>query len=169
VLPHERAERRAELEQHLRAARAEDWVRLAVSAPDGAAPDADGGLHAELARARAALSVSGTVLIDLLHQRLPAAVVYRVNGAGSSWAAPHLLTVPWFSAVNLLARAPVYWEACFHGDGPRAACLAHLERALFDPDFRSRNARELEAAAARLGPSGAVARAARHVLSLAAP
>ncbi len=160
VLPHERAERRVELETLLRAARAEDWVRLALS-------EREGGLHAELARARAALSVSGTVLIDLLHQRLPAAVVYRLDGAVASRAARHLLSVPWFSSVNLLARAPVYWEACFHGEGPRAACLAHLEQALFDPAFRARNRLELEAAAARLGPGGAVERAARHVLSLA--
>lgn len=156
VLPHESAQRAAELEAHLSAAGARTWVRLAI-----------GGLHAELGRARAALSVSGTVLIDLLHQRLPAAVVYRVNGACASRVAPHLLTVPWFSSVNLLARAPVYWEACFHGAGPRAACLAHLERALFDPTFRARNVAELETAAARLGPSGAVARAARHLLRLA--
>lgn len=160
VLPHEHADRRTELEAHLCTANAEGWVRLAVAG--------DGGLHAELARARAALSVSGTVLIDLLHQRLPAAVVYRVNSALSSWAAPHFLTVPWFSSVNLLARAPLYWEACFHGAGPRAACLAHLEQALFDPDFRARNVAELDQAARRLGPPGATLRAARHVLSLAA-
>jgi lipid-A-disaccharide synthase len=155
VLPHESSQRGAELAAHLSVAGAGSWVRLAV-----------GDLHAELARARAAFSVSGTVLIDLLHQRLPAAVVYRVNGAFASRAAPHLLTVPWFSSVNLLARAPVYWEACFHGAGPREACLVHLERALFDPTFRARNAVELEAAAARLGPSGAVPRAARHLLRL---
>ena len=108
------------------------------------------------------------MLIDLLHQRVPAAVVYRVGGALASRAAPHLLSVPWFSSVNLLARAPVYWEACFHGDGPRAECLAHLERALHDPAFRAQNAAELDAAAARLGPPGAVGRAARHLLGLAA-
>lgn len=156
VLPHESSQRRAELEAQLSSAGARTWVRLAL-----------GDLHAELARARAAFSVSGTVLIDLLHHRLPTAVVYRVGSALASHAAPHLLTVPWFSSVNLLARAPVYWEACFHGTGPRAECLAHLERALFDSSFRTRNVAELEIAAARLGPSGASARAARHLLCLA--
>lgn len=157
VLPHSRAERRAELEALLREAGA-DWVRLAV-----------GALHAELGRARAALSVSGTVLVDLLHHRLPAAVIYRVDGAFGASVAGQILTVPWFSPVNLVARRAVYWEACFHGEGPRAECLAHLERALFDDAFRTRNRAELEAVAARLGPSGAVARAARHVLSLVHP
>jgi lipid-A-disaccharide synthase len=158
VLANEREDLRAELEAGLRAAGASDWARLAL-----------GDLHSELARARAALSVSGTVLIDLLHHRLPAAVVYRVDGALASRAAPLLLSVPWFSSVNLLARAPVYWEACFHGEGPRTACLAHLEQALLDPAFRALQARELEAAAARLGPGGATARAARHLLHLACP
>lgn len=156
VLPHEGAQHRTALEAHLAAANASGFVRLAL-----------GNLHAELARARAALSVSGTVLIDLLHHRLPAAVLYRLDGALASRAAPHLLSVPWFSSVNLLARAPVYWEACFHGEGPREACLAHLERALHDPAFRARNHAELEAAAARLGPSGAIERAARHLIHLA--
>jgi lipid-A-disaccharide synthase len=157
VLAHAHPERRATLESALRSAGAETWVELAI-----------GDLHATLARARAALSVSGTVLIDLLHQRLPAAVVYRVGNAGSSWAAPHLLDVPWFSSVNLLARAPLYWEACFHGEGPRAACVEHLERALFDSQTRRTTLQALEAAAQRLGPSGAADRAARLLLNRAA-
>jgi lipid-A-disaccharide synthase len=157
VLANEREDLRAELVAGLRAAGASELVRLAL-----------GDLHSELARARAALTVSGTVLIDLLHHRLPAAVVYRVGSAFASRAAPHLLSVPWFSSVNLLARAPVYWEACFHGEGPRAACLAHLEQALFESGFRERQEIELDAAAARLGPSGATPRAARHLLRLAA-
>ena len=154
VLPHARAERRAEIEALLRAAGA-DWVRLAF-----------GDLHGELGRARAALSVSGTVLIDLLHQRLPAAVIYRLDGATGARIANQILSVPWFASLNLVARRAVYWEACFHGEGPRAQCLAHLEQALFDDAFRARNLAELEAVAARLGPSGAVARAARQLLSL---
>jgi len=154
VLPHESLQHRARLEAALRAAGAR--VELAL-----------GDLHGSLAGARAALSVSGTVLIDLLHHRLPAAVIYRV-GRLAAQAAPHALTVPWFSSVNLLARAPVYWEACFHGAGPRAACLGHLEQALLDPGFRAGNLAQLEGAARRLGPGGAIERAARHLLALAA-
>jgi lipid-A-disaccharide synthase len=156
LLSHGREELRAELEAGLRDAGASEWVELAL-----------GDVHEALARSRAALSVSGTVLIDLLHQRLPAAVVYRL-GRVASWAAPRALTVPWFSSVNLLARAAVYWEATFHGSGPRSACLAHLERALFDEGFRSTCGEVLEGAAGRLGPPGAGARAARHLLRLLA-
>jgi lipid-A-disaccharide synthase len=156
VLPHEHEELGAGLADGLWRAGASASVELVL-----------GDLHGALGQARAALSVSGTVLIDLLHHRLPAAVVYRL-GRLASRAAPHALTVPWFSSVNLIARAPVYWEACFHGRGPRAECVAHLERALFDPVFRARNVAELEGAARRLGPPGASGRAARHLLALAA-
>ena len=157
VLPHESDRHRAQLEAALAAAGATGQVRLAL-----------GDLHRELARARAAFSVSGTVLIDLLHHRLPTAVVYRLESRVASRVAPYLLTVPWFSSVNLLARAPVYWEACFHGEGPVEACLAHLEQALFDASFRTRNLGALEETAARLGPSGAIERAARHLIAAAA-
>ncbi|MEQ1894870.1 MAG: hypothetical protein ABL998_20195, partial [Planctomycetota bacterium] len=78
------------------------------------------------------------------------------------------LTVPWFSVVNLVARAPVFREACVHGEGPRAEFLAELERALFDEPWRAEKVRALDAAARRLGPSGAVLRASHHALELAA-
>jgi lipid-A-disaccharide synthase len=156
VLPHEREDLRPRLEASLRAAGAADHVRLAL-----------GDLHAELGRARAALSVSGTILIDLLHHRLPAAVVYRVGTRLGARASGRILTVPWFSSVNLIADAPVYWEACFAGEGPRAACLEHLEEALFDSAARAHTRAELARAAARLGPPGAIERAAGHALALA--
>jgi len=157
VLPHESRALAPTLEAALEAGDARGVVRLAL-----------GDLHAELARARAALTVSGTVLIDLLHHRLPAAVVYRLENRASPLLAPVLLTVPWFSSVNLLAGRAVYWEACFHGEGPVEDCLEHLEQALFDPAVRAATLADLERAAARLGPPGATERAARHLLALAA-
>lgn len=157
VLPHEDRARGAELEQHLARSPVAGRVRLAL-----------GDLHGELARARAALAVSGTIQIDLLHHRLPTAVLYRVDGAFGSLVARHLLTVPWFSVVNLVAGAPVFREACFHGDGPRAEFLAELELALFDGPWRAAKVRALDAAARRLGPPGAVLRATHHALDLAA-
>jgi len=154
TLVQDRDEHRALLEEHLRAAGAQGRVRLAL-----------GDLHGELGRARAALSVSGTILIDLLQHRLPAAVVYRVGNGLSALAAPHLLTVPYFSSVNLLAGEPVYWEACFHGEGPREAVLEHLQGALTDEAARRRTRAALDRAALRLGPPGADGRAARLVLA----
>jgi len=157
VLPHEDVARGPELEALLARSPLAGRVRLAL-----------GALHAELGRARAALAVSGTIQIDLLHHRLPTAVLYRVERAWASLVARHLLTVPWFSVVNLVARAPVFHEACFHGEGPKEAFLAELERALFDAPWRAAKVRELEQAARRLGPPGAVLRASHHALELAA-
>jgi len=157
VLPHEDAGRTEELEQHLARSPLAGRVRLSI-----------GALHAELGRARAALAVSGTIQIDLLHHRLPTAVLYRVDGPLQALVARHLLTVPWFSVVNLVAHAPVYREACFHGEGPAGELLEELETALFDPAGRAERVHALEAAARRLGPPGAVLRAAHHALELAA-
>lgn len=124
-----------------------------------------GDLHGELARARAAFSVSGTVLLDLLHHRLPAVVLYRLGSAREQWLGRHFLSVPWFSSVNLLANAEAYPEFSFHGQGPRAEVGAALVRCYNDEPWRKLCGTRLELAAGRLGGPGACARAARHVLA----
>jgi lipid-A-disaccharide synthase len=126
-----------------------------------------GDLHATLSRARAAFSVSGTVLIDLLHHRLPSVVIYRLENARTEWMSRHLLTVPWFSSVNLLAAREVYPEFCFHGAGPVEAVTAALARCYGDADWRATCRAGLELARARLGPAGAADRAASQALALA--
>ena len=156
VVVHERRELLEPIEAAIARADASAWARAQT-----------GDLHGALARARCALSVSGTVLLDLLHHRLPAVVVYRLENARSTWASRRFLTVPWFSSVNLLSGAEVYPEFCFHGDGPAAAIDAALDRAFADEGWRRTCAEGLEVAAARLGPPGAAARAARQVLDLA--
>ncbi len=153
VLPHDRPELSARIRGHLKNAGA-DWVRLET-----------GDFHGSLARAHAALTVSGTVLLDLLHHRLPAVVVYRLGGGLSTWLAHRFLTVPWFSSVNLLAGEEVYPEFGFHGGGPREAVAAALVRAFEDAEWRARCRRGLDEAARRLGPPGAARRAARHALA----
>src|SRR4030095_1376295 len=117
-----------------------------------------GELHATLASARAALSVSGTILIDLLHQRLPAVVVYRVRHVHETWMARTLLTLPWFASPNLLAAHEVLEEFCFHGEGPPAIHAA-LARCFDDASWRERCVRGLERAAERLRPPGPSGRA----------
>jgi len=128
-----------------------------------------GDLHGTLARARAAFSVSGTVLLDLLHHRLPAVVLYRLGSAREAWLGRHFLSVPWFSSVNLLADAEAYPEFSFHGAGPRAEVGAALVRCYNDEPWRALCATRLELAAGRLGGPGACARAARHVLAQLRP
>ena len=158
VLPHDLPGLGEAIDRELAAAGARDWVRVAT-----------GDLHAELGRARVALSVSGTILIDLLHHRIPTAVVYRVKNSLAAALSRHVLTVPWFSSVNLLADRPLLPEACFAGLGPVEEVAEFLVRAHAEEAFRAELQAGLEEAKRRLGPPGAARRAARHALALAVP
>ncbi len=157
VLPHDRPELEPLLREHLRAAGAEGWVRLEA-----------GDLHGSLARCAAALSVSGTVLLDLLHHRLPTVVVYRLSGGLSASLYGKLLTTPYFASPNLLAGREVCPEFGFAGEGPVEEVCAWLKRFLDDPEERRIRTADLEEAARRLGPPGAVGRAADWVLDACA-
>ena len=156
VVAHERSEIAEEIRAHIERAGAASWARLET-----------GDLHAILARARAALSVSGTVLLDLLHHDLPTVVLYRLAHAREVWLKDRLLTVPWFSSINLLAASEVYPEFAFHGDGPVERIGETLLRCYNDRAWRERCRAGLALARERLGPAGACDRAAAHALALA--
>lgn len=126
-----------------------------------------GGLHDELARARAAFAVSGTVLTDVLHHRLPTVVVYRVGKRLETWAYRKLLTTPYFASTNLLAGRAVVPEHCFRGEGPLGEVRAELAGVFGDDAVRDAQRAGFDEAARRLGPGGAIDRAAGHVLRLA--
>jgi lipid A disaccharide synthetase len=126
-----------------------------------------GDLHAALARARAAFAVSGTILTDVLHHRLPAVVVYRVARRSEAALQRALLTVPYFASTNLLAGREVLPEYGFAGEGPRWEVERDLVALFGDGLRRSACMAGLELAAARLGPPGALQRAAAHVLEVA--
>lgn len=156
VLPHARAELASLLRAHLTAAGASRWVRLETA-----------DLHTSLRGARAAFAVSGTILLDLLHHRLPTVVVYRLTGRSGPWMYRNLLTAPWFSVVNLLAAREVVPEFCFAGEGPLAQVREALERAFDDREWREHCRKGLDLAADRLGPPGACSRAADELLAAA--
>jgi len=144
----------------------EERVRAHISASGVPAEVRCGDLHTALAEARAALTSSGTILIDLLHHRLPAVVIYRVERL-TRFMRP-LLSLPWFASVNLLAGREVLPEFGFHGEGPLEEVGRVLARCYNDDAWRARCVAGLDQAAARLGPPGAARRAALHALSLAA-
>ena len=127
-----------------------------------------GSLHGTLARARAALAASGTVLTDLLHHRLPAVVVYALSGRGLATLAPFLVTTPWFATTNLLAGEEIYPERSWRAGtpGPVGEVGDLVLRCYNDAAWRIRCRAGLERAARRLGPPGATERAARHVLAM---
>ncbi len=149
-------EHRFGIEEHVAGARASDWARVEI-----------GDLHAALGRSRAALSVSGTVLLDLLHHRLPAVCIYRVARRREVWMYRSMLATPWFASPNLLAGREVVQEFCFRGRGPLEAVAGALAALCEDSHERRRALAGLELAHERLGPPGACRRAAMHALQLA--
>lgn len=126
-----------------------------------------GDLHGELARARAAFTVSGTIVTDILHHRLPAVVLYRSANRKEDFLYKHVFTTPYFASTNLLAGREILPEHSFRGAGPRALVASQIADAFSDEATRARCATDLEEAALRLGPAGAIDRAAGHVLRLA--
>ena len=158
VIPLDRDDLESEVRGHVEAAGLNAWVRVE-----------SGSLHETLGRAGAALSVSGTVLLDLLHHRLPTVVVYRLESALAVRAQGRFLTVPWFSSVNLLAGRKVLPEFCFRGAGPVEEVSQALLRCYKDPAWRALTIAGLDEAVLRLGPPGAARRAAQHILALASP
>ena len=120
-------------------------------------------LHAHLAAARTAFSVSGTILLDLLHHRLPTVVIYRLE-SGLAWIRPRLLNAPYFSSTNLLAGREVLPEFGFSGAGPVSEVERALHSAHQDDAWRAECLAGQDEAARRLGPPGATVRAARAIL-----
>jgi lipid-A-disaccharide synthase len=145
------------IERHVAHAAATRWARIET-----------GDLHASLSHARAALSVSGTVLLDILHHRLPTVCVYRVASRRGMLLYRHALLTPYFASVNLLAGREVMPEFCFRGRGPLEAVLMALRRSYEDENYRRELALGFDVALDRLGPPGACRRAALHALDLAA-
>lgn len=156
VIPHARPEVDALIRAEIARVGAAGWARVE-----------SGDLHATLRRARAAFSVSGTVLLDLLHHDLPTVVVYRLGSRFVAEGKEHLLTAPWFSSVNLLAGREVLPEFSFQGDGPVERVRAAVMAAWRDRETRARCRSGLADARRRLGPAGATRRAAGHTLAVA--
>ncbi|MFT7075902.1 MAG: lipid-A-disaccharide synthase [Planctomycetota bacterium] len=126
-----------------------------------------GDLHEHLAQARAAFAVSGTILTDILHHRLPTVVVYKVAKRMETWMYRNVLTCPFFASTNLLAGVEVLPEHCFRGHGPMDSVSKEVSLAYGDEARRRAYAEGIEEAARRLGPAGAIERAAGHVLQVA--
>jgi lipid-A-disaccharide synthase len=150
----ERADQVERVQRHLERARALGWATWSREP-----------LHGGLQHCRAAFSVSGTVLLDLLHHRIPAVVVYPLANAYEQRLRPSLLDAPFIALPNLIANRRNLPEYAFAGAGPRQAVEHDLERALVDRDWRSAVRRGLDAAARRLGPPGAAQRAAGWTLA----
>jgi lipid-A-disaccharide synthase len=117
-----------------------------------------------LAAADAALVCSGTATIEAALLDVPMVVVYRVTALTATLAKP-LLRTKFFSMVNLIADRRVVTELIQDDFTPQAAAR-ELQRLLDSTDARAELQRGLAEVRAKLGPPGAVERAADAIVRL---
>jgi lipid-A-disaccharide synthase len=114
--------------------------------------------HDALRFANAAVVASGTATLETALLGCPMVVVYRV-APSTAFFARFMVDVPFFSMVNLLAGKEVVKELVQRDfTGERVA--DEVERLLNDPETRDKMIVAFDAVRARLGPGGAVRRAA---------
>ncbi len=123
--------------------------------------------HEALKHADLAILASGTATVEAALLECPMVVVYRV--APLSWFfGKFMVDVPFYSMVNILARKRAVPELIQHDF--TAEILSREAQALLDhPELREAMVRDLRAVRARLGPGGAIGRAAEEILPMLAP
>jgi lipid-A-disaccharide synthase len=108
-----------------------------------------------------AIVASGTATIEAALLERPMVVVYRVSPL--SWLLGRVLVnVPFYSMVNILARKQVVPEL-IQRDFTAAKVAGRVEYLLAHPQAREEMTQELRALKDRLGPGGAIGRAADAV------
>ena len=117
-----------------------------------------------LAAADAALVCSGTATIEAALLDVPMVVVYRVTPLTATLAKP-LLRTKFFSMVNLIADRRVVTELIQDDFTPQAAAR-ELQRLLDSTDACAELRRGLAEVRDKLGPPGAVERAADAIVRL---
>lgn len=132
----------------------------------GTAPAAlrvlSGITHDALEHSDLALVASGTATLEAAIVERPMVVVYRVSAL--TWQfGKFLVDVPFYCMVNLLARRRVVPEL-IQGDFTAGGVAAEARRLLDQPQARAEMLEGLREVKARLGPGGAIPRAAQAVL-----
>ena len=117
-----------------------------------------------LSAADAAIISSGTATIEAALLDVPMVVVYRVTALTALLVRP-LLRTPFFSMVNLIADGPVVSEL-IQRDFTCERVSGETLRLLRDPRARETQRAGLEEVRQRLGPPGAVERAADAIMDL---
>src|SRR6267154_595648 len=117
-----------------------------------------------LAAADAAIVSSGTATIEAALLDVPMVVVYRVTPLTAFLAKP-LVRTPFFSMVNLIAGKRAVPEL-IQNDFTATRVAAEVLRLLNDQSARDALGRDLAEVRQRLGPPGAVERAAEAILKL---
>lgn len=117
-----------------------------------------------LAAADAAIISSGTATVEAALLDVPMVVIYRVTPLTALLARP-LLRTPYFSMVNLIAERRVVPELIQHDFVPERVANEVL-RLLRDPHARDQLRAGLADVRQKLGPPGAVERAADAIAAL---
>lgn len=114
--------------------------------------------HDALRFTQAAVVASGTATLETALLGCPMVVVYRV-APSTAFFARFMVNVPFFSMVNLLAGKEVVKEL-IQGDFTSARVADEVARLLNEPEAREKMTVAFREVRARLGPGGAVHRAA---------
>lgn len=118
--------------------------------------------HSELA-----IVASGTATVEATLRERPMVIVYRVSPL--SWLlGKFMVDVPFYSMVNLLAGKPIVTEL-IQSDFTAPKVAARVEYLLDHPEARDEMVKELRALRPRLGPGGAIHRAADAVMGVLEP
>jgi lipid-A-disaccharide synthase len=125
-----------------------------------------GETYNALGAADAAIISSGTATIEAALLDVPMVVIYRVTPLTALLAKP-LVRTPFFSMVNLIAEKQAVPELIQNDFTPERVSTEVL-RLLNDQSAREALCRDLAEARRRLGPPGAVDRAADAILELIA-
>jgi lipid-A-disaccharide synthase len=124
----------------------------------------EGETYNALAAADAAIVSSGTATVEAALLNVPMVVVYRVSPLTATLAKP-LVRTPYFAMVNLIAEKEVVPELVQDDFTPENVAAETL-RLLQDPNARATQREGLEEVRKRLGPPGAVERAAELIAGL---
>jgi lipid-A-disaccharide synthase len=117
-----------------------------------------GATYDALAAADCAIVASGTATIEAALLGTPMVVVYRVSPISAS-ILRRMIRTPFFSMVNLIAGRSVVPEL-IQDDFTPAAVEAQVRRLLDSPAAREETKSSLAEVRAKLGPGGAIERAA---------
>jgi lipid-A-disaccharide synthase len=147
------------------AAHAQDIEQLKAGWPAGVAVRVvDGETYNAIAAGDAAIVSSGTATVETALLNVPMVVVYRVSPLTATLAKP-LVRTPYFAMVNLIAEKRVVPELVQHDFTPENVANETLQL-LREPNARETQRRGLAEVRARLGPPGAVERAADEIAEM---
>ena len=123
-----------------------------------------GGTYDVLAAADIAVVSSGTATVEAALIGAPMVVIYRVAPL-TAWIARRLVRTPYFAMVNLIAGKRIVPELIQDNFTPERVA-EEVERLLHSSDARDQMRRELAQVRERLGPPGAIDRAADIIASM---